>query len=352
MNKACYLFLFLFFCSLTIPVRGQKALDETIKKSVLLEKEIESLKKDSAKVEDRIKDVLLLIEKDSLKNKELNTRHNVLLSSLSQDSISVLEQYVDSLEKRHKALQTAITSIKKEISAKNVELRNADSELKDMNVYSELQKQQTYKNNKLYLSQKYSKMSLEKLTKISNDKNEYKLFEGFTDYEKRIAAALNNKKLYDKAWVCVSTGNDYQKVDEFRSGINILLEIKSDDSIRGIYKLTKEQFNEMDSLDIKLSRCNNGIKELQNIVRRINSDEQIVQFRNDRKSGSKKDCIELMKQYVNHKEGTEGARIYERYFKMIPFLEKLLRRYWNELNTNPFDTPTKTERIITGLEIK
>ena len=139
MNKVYYIFIVLFFCSLALPVRGQKALDETIQKNVSLEKDLELLRKDSAKVKNSIKDMLLQIEKDSLKNKELSMRNNSLLSLTSQDSIIVLNQYVDSLENRHKSLQESILSIKNNISKKNNELRNADSELQNMTVYSEIQ---------------------------------------------------------------------------------------------------------------------------------------------------------------------------------------------------------------------
>ena len=111
MNKVYYIFIVLFFCSLALPVRGQKALDETIQKNVSLEKDLELLRKDSAKVKNSIKDMLLQIEKDSLKNKELSMRNNSLLSLTSQDSIIVLNQYVDSLENRHKSLQESILSI-------------------------------------------------------------------------------------------------------------------------------------------------------------------------------------------------------------------------------------------------
>lgn len=351
-NKSCNWVLLLFFSFLTVPVRGQKALDETIQKNVLLEKEIELLEKDSAKLNDSIKDILLLIEKDSLKNKDLNTRYNALMSSSSQDSISALAKQVDSLEKQHKALQTAILSIKKDISEKDAELREADSELRNMNVYSEIQNQQAYKSNKLYLNQRYSLISKEKLEEFLNNMDEFKSFEDFTDYQKRVSAALNNKKIYDDASECVNTGVNYQIVDDLRSGIQTLLEIKKDDYNKGVYKLSKEQFIELDSLDIKLSRYNNGIRELQNIVSKVNADEEIIQIRNARRSGLKRDCIALMKEYVVPEEGSEEARIFERYFKMIPYLEKLLRKYWNELKANPFETPTKTEKIITELLVK
>lgn len=352
MNKVYYISIVLFFCFLALPVRGQKALDEAIQKNVSLEKDIELLKKDSAKVKDGTKDMLLQIEKDSLKNKELTMRYNSLLSLTSQDSIIVLNQYVDSLEKRHKSLQESIISIKKDISTKSNELRNADSELQDMNLYSEIQKQQIYKNNKLYLNQKYSQMSSKKLAEMSNSIDEFKSMEDFSDYQKRIIATLHNKELYDNAWGCVSTGNGYHDVENLRSGINTLLEINKDDVNKGIYKLTKEQYNEMDSLDIRLSRFNSGIKELKKIVEGINKDEDVVRIRSERKSSSKRDCLDLIKCYIIPEEGSEKDKIYQRYFMMIPYLEKLLKDYWNELKKNPFDTPTKSEKIITNLIVK
>lgn len=349
MNKVYYISIVLFFCSLTLPVRGQKALDETIQKNVSLEKDIELLRMDSAKVKDEIKDMLLQIEKDSLKNKELTMRYNSLLGLLSQDSIVVLNHYVDSLEKQHKSLEESISSIKKDIDKKSDELRNADSELQNMNVYSEIQKQQTYNNNKLYLNQRYSQMSSIQLAEMSKSIDEFYSFVDFSDYQKRIAAALDNKELYDNAWECVSAGKDCQNIDKLRSGIIALLDIKTDDVNKGIYKLTKEQYAEMDSLDIRLSRFNNGIKQLKKIVEVINNNEDIVRFRLEKKSGSKRDCLDLIQRYVIPEVGTEQDKIYQRYFMPIPYLEKLLKDYWNELKKNPFDTPTESEKIITNL---
>lgn len=352
MNKVYYLYFVLFFCSLALPVRGQKALDETIQKNVSLEKDIELLRNDSAKVREGIKGMLFQIGRDSIKNKELTMRYNSLLSLTSQDSIIVLNQYVDSLENRHKTLQESILLIKKDISKKSNELRNADSELQGMNVYSEIQKQQIYENNKLYLNQRYSQMSSKMLIEMSNDMDKFDSFEDFPDYQKRITAALDNKELYDNAWKCVSSGKGYQDVDNLRSMINLLLEIKKDDINKGIYKLTKEQFNEMDSLDIRLSRFNSGIKELKKVVEKINSNEDVVGIRSERKSGSKRDCLELIKCYIIPEIGSEQDKIYQRYFMIIPYLEKLLKDYWNELKKNPFDTPTKSEKIITNLIVK
>ena len=352
MNKLYYLFPVIFFCTLALPVKGQSDLEKKIQNNVTLEKEIELLKKDSANVKKEIRNQYLQIEKDSIKNKELNRKYSLLLNSTSQESIMSLSMDVDSLQKLHDSLQASIISTKKKISEKSIELKKADTELQDMSVYSEIQKQQAYKINLQYLSQKYSHMSLEKLNELSNSIDEYKSFEGFNDYQKRLAAALNNKKLFDDAWECVSTGHGYQNVYAFRSRINALLEIKNDDSQKGMFKLTKEQYNEVDSLDIRLSRYKSGIRELQGIVSKINSDEEIIQIRNTKKASSKKDCLALMRKYVIPEENSEGSRIHARYFKMIPYLEKLLRKYWNELKDNPFNNPTKTEKTISDLIIR
>ena len=349
MNKLYYISIVLFFCSLALPVRGQKALDETIQKNVSLEKELELFRKDSSQVKNSIKNKLLQIEKDSLKYKELNGKYNSLLSLTSQDSIIALRQYVELLECRQKSLQSIKDSLDKEICDKKNELRNADSKLQDMNVYSDLQKQQLYQKNNLYLTKRYSIITIEKLTELSNSLDEFSSCEGFVDYKNRIFAAINNKRKFDEAWDCLCVGTGYQDADKLRLGISTLLEIKKDDSLKGLFKLSEEQYNEVDSLDIRLSRYNSGIRELKKIVEEINNDEDIVRIRSERKSSLKRDCLDLIKRYIIPKEGCEYFRIYQRYFLMIPYLEKLLKDYWNELKKNPFDIPTKSEKIIINL---
>lgn len=348
MNKAYPLSLAVLFCFLALPVRGQKALDGTARKASL-EKELEPLKKDLSDVKYKIENTLIQIENDSIRNNELKKTYNSLTASVSRDSMDALRRQVVSLEDRQQSLQVSINSLKKEISDRNAELRKVDSELQDMNVYSEIQRRQSYKTNKLYLTKRYSVMTIEKLTGLSNRVDEYKSFDGYADYKKRIAASLKNKRIFDDAWNCVSTGSGYQDVVGLREGIIALLEIERDDSRKGIFKLSDGQYHEMDSLDVKLSRFNGGIKELQSIVARVNADEEIVRIRNAKKPGSKRECINRMRLYVVPEKGSEGARVYERYFKVIPYLEKLLGDYWKELKADPFDTPTKTEKIITDL---
>ena len=104
-------------------------------------------------------------------------------------------------------------------------------------------------------------------------------------------------------------------------------------------------------MDIKLSRFNSGIKALKDIVTKINDDENIKNIRGEKNADATYDCIERMRKYVIPQEGSEEAKIRDRYFKMIPYLDKLLRKYWYELKANPF-VSTKTEEIIKNLVVK
>lgn len=350
-DKLHLIFFIQILCFLAVPARGQQALDKTIQSNVELEKEIAALQKDSINIKNGIKNIRFLIGKDSLRNAELENKYNSLLSATSKDSISQLRQLVTLLEKQRDSLRASIASIKKDVAEKEIELKSANSELQNLDVFSEIKMQQIYKDNLLYLNKKYSQMTKAKLVDISTNQDKFQEFEGFSDYQKRIAAALKNKKVYDVAWDCINTGNEYQDVDKFRIDINALLEQKQDSPKKGIYKLTAEQFSELDSLDIKLSRFNSGIKALKDIVTKINDDENIKNIRGEKNADATYDCIERMRKYVIPQEGSEEAKIRDRYFKMIPYLDKLLRKYWYELKANPF-VSTKTEEIIKNLVVK
>lgn len=350
-DKLHFIFFIQILCFLAMPARGQKALDKTIQNNVELEKEIIALQKDSSNIKKQIKDIRVLIGEDSSRNAELEDKYRTLISATSKDSISQLRQLVTLLEKQRDSLLMSIASIKKNVAENEKDLKSTNSELQNLDVYSDIQMQQKFKENLSYLKKKYSQMIMENLADISTNQDKFQSFEGFSDYQKRIAVALKNKKVYDVSWDCINTGNGYQDVDKYRIDINKLLELKQDSPKKGLYKLTAEQFGELDSLDIKLSRFNSGIKALRNIVTKINNDENIKNIRSEKNADTKYDCIERIKKYVIPQEGSEEARIHERYFKMIPYLEKLLRKYWSELKKNPFES-TKTEVIINSLIVK
>ena len=99
--------------------------------------------------------------------------------------------------------------------------------------------------------------------------------------------------------------------------------------------MTREQFQEMDSMDIKLSRFFGGINKLKEIVKIVNG------YRNQSD----------WDKAIDYKNDVERSAEYQRYFEVIPFLKKLLKEYWEELKKNPLKTRTKAEEIIDQLVV-
>lgn len=350
MSKAFYITIFL--CILPLSAIGQKALDETIRTNVVLENDIVSLREDLSKVQKEINDLLLQIEQDSAVNKELVHKYDSLLITLSQDSMLVLSQCVDSLEMKHESLRQSLLSTHEKIATKRDELSSLTVTLRKMRVYAEIQKQQKFESNWLYLNQRFSQMSSDKLTDISRSTDEFKSLDGFPDYQRRIAFILESKALYDNAWEYISSGEASQNVKTFRTRLWSLFDMMKADSIDAARKLSGVQFNELDSLDIRLSRFNGGIEKLKGVVGDINNNKDVIRTRSGKSIKSGEECLTIIKKYIFPIEGSENDRISQRYFKMIPYLDKLLHDYWEELKTNPFDVPTKTETIIINLGVK
>lgn len=94
--------------------------------------------------------------------------------------------------------------------------------------------------------------------------------------------------------------------------------------------MTREQFQEMDSMDIKLSRFFGGINKLKEIVKTVNG------YRNQSD----------WDKAIDYREKVEKSAECQRYFEVIPFLKKLLEKYWKELEEDPLKTRTKAEEKL------
>lgn len=123
---------------------------------------------------------------------------------------------------------------------------------------------------------------------------------------------------------------------------NVILPYRREYESTGRVKdITKEQFEELDKLDIALSRYAKGISELSIIVEKINSDPQIKQLR---ESGGVDKCIEKMKLYCV--KNSDNKSVFERYFETVPYLGDLLNQYWEELQNNPLERTEAEAKII------
>lgn len=258
-------------------------------------------------------------------------------------------EHLDSLVKGYRQSEKQLILRKNElyslIEKNRADLLDLKNKISDLSIYSKLKKQELYNNNILYLQRRYSLMSIQDLDTIKNTVDKFNDMPGFQTYLEKINAACVNKQLFDSATQALNSVYVGKAIENLRTELIPRLAIGHDDLRKGDFVLSKEQFSELDSLDIKLSRYYNGIKELQSIVARINNNEMIKTYR---KSQDKQSCLNTMKEIIISDDDNAVA-VRSRYFDMIPYLDKLLKDYWIDLNDNPLCTPNKTETIIENL---
>ena len=165
-------------------------------------------------------------------------------------------------------------------------------------------------------------------------------------------AAVKNKEMYERGVNALNSEFNNTNIVNIRKKIIPLLELKKDNIAQGVYRLSKAQFSEMDSLDTKLSRYAGGLRELKSIIYKINHDKDIQAYRSQKNAQNKKDCVDKIRHYIILGENKDLELVYSRYFNLIPFLDKLVRRYWKELKANPFEVPTQTEQLIENMNVK
>ena len=158
--------------------------------------------------------------------------------------------------------------------------------------------------------------------------------------------------MFDQTYAAMYDGQFNHSIIKMRERVQALLNIKKDDPTKTLFKLSLEQYNELDTMDIRLSRYNNGVLRLQEIVKNVNNDSEIKGLRHSANPDDKDLCKEKIERYINPVCESDAHVIYIRYFEMIPYLQKLLNDYWEELQRNPFTTPTETEKLINKMQAR
>ena len=147
-------------------------------------------------------------------------------------------------------------------------------------------------------------------------------------------------KLYDEGVKVLQNSYNPQDVKSIRNKLKPLIADKNNTP------LNAEQFAELDNLDICLSRFKNGLKELQKLMDLINNNDTVKMLRQEANDANRTACVEVIRKYIQPEAGTDAEHIRQRYFDRVPYLNNKLRDYWNELQTDPFTVPTKTEKEI------
>lgn len=315
--KVYHLLFLLLLSSFAIPAKGQ----ESEKTNQKMQTEIEALGAyaDSLQVQ-----LMEWTTKVSASAKQLE----VLSRSVTMMDVGMLRKTVDSLEQKHLSMEDSIQAFDVQIRKAKDTIQALEGKLEGMKVYSDTlnkeqkqrQMQELLAQNNEYLNLPFSKMSMERLKAMKDSLHEFGEQKGFAQYKEHLAFATKYKPAYDLAWGCVEDGEKLDSIGWLRS---IFFEKLLSSPLKD--KMTREQFQEMDSMDIKLSRFFGGINKLKEIVKTVNS------YRNQ----SDWDKI------IEYRDEVERSADYQRYFEEIPFLKKLLEEYWEELKEDPLKTLTK-----------
>lgn len=288
--------------------------------------------------------------------KENNARLQARLDSI-RNEIKSCKDYIsrdrkNSLKRSNDSLRMVIDQLNNEKSVtdsaaqdKREKLVAINKELGDMNEYADIQKEREYEQEMAIIERKYSQIKDVQLSKLREETRKYRGKSFYAENLARIDAAKRNRELFVRAVNALNNPYNRVLVEGLREEIGVLLQTESDDASKGIFKLSEEQFPEMDTLDIKLSRFVRGTIELKDLVSRINDNEDIKRYR---EAGDDVQCLRAMRAIL-YPSDEEGVYIHERYFEMIPYLKKMLDNYRKELQKNPIEYPTPTERIILNL---
>lgn len=347
MNKMKYILTLLLFCSFTISARAQIDLAKKAEENEILKSDIKALTKDSSRLSQEIVRLKNQVSKDSVTLNKLKKEKDNLESLTSIEVQNNLWGEITRLEERIEVLDGKLNDIKKRKKSVNEDIAKETNDADIIANYTETQGREFHQRVINYINQKYSAMHVDKLDALKDSLSQYP----DKHLEARLSEVISDKeRWFDPGMEYITDGRGYNKTgdgyDEVVAIREKLIEwLKNNKS--------SNQLSEVDSLDIKLSRMNSGIKFLQEIVANVNADEKIQECRKSKGTASAHEYTSKIEALTTKEKGNEDfKKKYERYIEMIPYLKKLLDEYRKELENSQNALPTLTEKKITNLKVK
>ena len=337
-------FLTILFCVIAIPANAQKDdWKELCEKNQQLEKDIKSLIADTTTLRQTIEkfDAEQLPLNEQIES--IAIQINGVKCGVENKNVASIQHKVDSMKAVVKILQDRRKALESIICQKETTLSDLKRHISDMGAFSVIKNEQMLSQYKEILLRPYSTISKETLSEIESKLNSFSKLQDFTEFYARFNACKKNKELYDVAENLLHSALDAEKIDKTRDKLYELLDINENDFRKGIVKLSDAQYSEIDTLDIKLSRYGDGIAVLQGIVKAVNDSQVREQYK-----GKKVLCIHAMRSIVIS-DVAEDKEKRQRYFDMIPSLNAFYKKYWEELQADPFSYPTESEILILHL---
>ena len=333
---------------LVMPLHAQNKEAENVKKkNEVLLKQIQAIAKDTTELKNRISENRKQLQQKQDTLQALRTRNEDLENALQTDA---LQAKVDSLERNNNTLKERYETLCKEEKSKSEELDGLNIDVKEMNIYSDIERRQLFEQNQALFSRRYSELNRQQVDDLVKNLTDFKNMEGYADYEKKMKFMQQNKTLYDECMAALNNKFDADKVQELRDRM-LPLRQNIENKANGIYKLSPAQFNELDSIDIRLSRFNGGLRELQAIINKVNNDADILRMRAERKDRTAIGAAiakYVDKEVNTRKKDWKNQNLVERYFNMVPYLEKAFKAYKKELSDEPFNTTGIEKEILTN----
>lgn len=275
-------------------------------------------------------------EKNRLQKKIEETRRHI-------DTIKTfLPRKLDSEVKR---LRQEVWNTKDSLTAAQEKYTNisklhkeAESKHSSLKVYAEIRTKNLYNTKFLpMLNRGFSKLCEKEITELQNSCRDC-----VTKSDKaKVDTLLNNLKIYNEGVKLLKSPFDNTAISKLRYKTYALVYYYNQRSAKN--NLSEEQFKEMDDLDISLSRYQNGTIELGKIIDAVNANAEVKKLREEK---NRDECIKKIESIVLCNDGNKAT--YERYFNRLPYLQKMINDYLEEIRKDPFTT-TKTEEEIKKL---
>ena len=185
----------------------------------------------------------------------------------------------------------------------------------------------------------YSSVTTDEIENVKLALNYFSELECCREYSPKLKNFEEVYNLYHEAKNALCKECNSLEIKNFRDQI---INILNAYDLASNKMITKEQYEELDKLDIALSRYSlGGVTELHKIVTDINNDPRIIELRD---KGDREECIKLMMLYIEKNDNNKRA--FERYFEVVPYFDNLRIKYWEELQANPIDTTSIENEII------
>lgn len=303
----------------------------------------------ASSLEERLESLTNVIASRQLTYDSLQQEYASLKALLTSESLRGLHTEVADLGVKREDLTSQISELSEQIKERRSVLEKANEKLGGMDLYADIKKKEEFEASKGYFEKRYSDMSVHTLDSISKISGNYSDIPGFDDYQARLQNAINNKGVYEESLTVLASPFNMESVKTVRRKLFPLLDAKVDQPERGIYQLTPEQFSELDSLDIRLSRFRGGVRVAQKIIADLNADEEIVKLREDGHDSDKSILIEKIEKVLYPATGSKESGDFLKYIVPNPYLSDWLKRYNDELKKNPFSSPEALEMEIMEL---